>query len=315
MAEDEKHILCVGMCVLDIIHVCAEYPKEDTDKRCQSGYWQRGGNASNNCTVLRKLGVPCEFLGMISNSPAFGFLYDDCRQRQIIIKNCPNIDMDPPFSSIILAQSKGTRTIVHSNPGFPILTFEHFKKIDLSSYAWIHFEGRSVEETVQMIDMIRLFNKNHKKSIRISLEMEKLNKELFRLACRADLVFISRDMAEHMGWSSAQEAIYKTRQIIKDIQSKENGENNLPWPTPCLISPWGSECSDCLSSSDEYASLPACDVNEVVDSLGAGDTFVAACIYALNYLKKSLAESVKYANKVAAFKIQHRGYDDLEQME
>ena len=29
----EKSILCVGMCVLDIIHVCNQYPEEDSDKR------------------------------------------------------------------------------------------------------------------------------------------------------------------------------------------------------------------------------------------------------------------------------------------
>lgn len=32
-SEDDKLILCVGMCVLDIIHVCEQYPQEDTDKR------------------------------------------------------------------------------------------------------------------------------------------------------------------------------------------------------------------------------------------------------------------------------------------
>ncbi len=26
-------VLCVGMCVLDIIHVCNEFPVEDQDKR------------------------------------------------------------------------------------------------------------------------------------------------------------------------------------------------------------------------------------------------------------------------------------------
>lgn len=309
----EKRILCVGMCVLDIIHVCAEYPKEDTDRRCQNGYWQRGGNASNNSTVLRKLGASCEFLGMISTSPAFDFLYDDCRKRQISIENCPKTDKDPPFSSIILVNVKGTRTIVHSNPGFPILTYAHFKTIDLSSYSWIHFEGRNVEETEQMIDMIRNYNKNHQQSIQISVELEKLNRDLFKLACRANVVFISKDMAEHMGWRTAKETVYAAKEIIRELQSAvEKEETNLEWPSPSIISPWGSDCTDCLSSAGEYDSVPACRVNEVVDSLGAGDTFVAACIYALQYLGKPLKEAVKYANEVAAFKIQRTGYDELD---
>lgn len=31
--RDDKSILCVGMCVLDIIHVCREFPDEDSDRR------------------------------------------------------------------------------------------------------------------------------------------------------------------------------------------------------------------------------------------------------------------------------------------
>lgn len=31
--ENKKTVLCVGMCVLDIVHVCNEFPVEDQDKR------------------------------------------------------------------------------------------------------------------------------------------------------------------------------------------------------------------------------------------------------------------------------------------
>lgn len=41
MNRDDKLILCVGLCVLDVIHVCREYPEEDTDRRlvfCMKNY-------------------------------------------------------------------------------------------------------------------------------------------------------------------------------------------------------------------------------------------------------------------------------------
>lgn len=31
--ESPTRVLCVGMCVADMIHVCYEYPVEDSDKR------------------------------------------------------------------------------------------------------------------------------------------------------------------------------------------------------------------------------------------------------------------------------------------
>ncbi|XP_062302414.1 ketohexokinase isoform X7 [Osmerus eperlanus] len=65
----DKKILCVGLVCLDIINVLDKYPEEDTDSRCLSQRWQRGGNASNSCTVLALLGAPCAFLGSLAPGP------------------------------------------------------------------------------------------------------------------------------------------------------------------------------------------------------------------------------------------------------
>nr|DBA25428.1 TPA: hypothetical protein GDO54_009812 [Pyxicephalus adspersus] len=62
----EKRILCIGLVCLDIISVVDKYPEEDSDTRCLSQRWQRGGNASNSCTVLSLLGAPCAFMGSLA---------------------------------------------------------------------------------------------------------------------------------------------------------------------------------------------------------------------------------------------------------
>ncbi|XP_075056561.1 ketohexokinase isoform X4 [Mixophyes fleayi] len=62
----EKRILCIGLVCLDIISVVDKYPEEDSDTRCLSQRWQRGGNASNTCTVLSLLGAPCSFMGSLA---------------------------------------------------------------------------------------------------------------------------------------------------------------------------------------------------------------------------------------------------------
>lgn len=109
--------------------------------RSQHGRWQRGGNASNICTVLRQLRDKCEFIGTFSTSKAFKFIVDDCIERGICIENCVYHDnCDTPLSSVVLSEDTGSRTIVHSNPNLPILTANDFRKIPLSHYKWIHFE-------------------------------------------------------------------------------------------------------------------------------------------------------------------------------
>ena len=49
-------ILCVGLTCVDLVSVVTSYPAEDSDNRCLRQYWSRGGNASNNATVLALLG-------------------------------------------------------------------------------------------------------------------------------------------------------------------------------------------------------------------------------------------------------------------
>lgn len=114
--------------------------------RAFSGRWQRGGNASNICSVLRQLGAKCEFIGSLSNAKAFSFLTEDCRDRGILIDHCVYHSTSiAPFSSVILNEANGSRTIVHSNPNMPILTADDFYKIPYERYRWIHFEVSTIE--------------------------------------------------------------------------------------------------------------------------------------------------------------------------
>lgn len=119
--------------------------------RALEGRWQRGGNASNICTVLRQLKNNCEFIGSLSNSKAFSFLIEDCNDRGILIDHCVYHSTPiAPFSSVILNEATGSRTIVHSNANIPILTADDFRKIPYERYKWIHFEVCSLKSSVKL---------------------------------------------------------------------------------------------------------------------------------------------------------------------
>lgn len=317
--SDRQRILCVGMCVLDIIHICEKYPSEDTDKRSLTGHWQRGGNASNVCTVLRQLGAECEFLGMLSTAAAFKFLQQDCTDRNIHIENCPMCEETPPFSTVILAANTGSRTIIHSNPGFPILKFQHFQNLKLSNYKWIHFEGRNVTETSQMIWEIRKYRKQAKdrgeEFITVSVELERQDMDLLALARIADIVILSKDMSEFLGWSTHYEAAYGMRQLLLDLQDRAKETDKKIETIPSIVCPWGSEGCAYLGGDSSYGSFLAVPATAVVDSLGAGDTFAAGFIFAQCILNMDIRMSVDYANQVAGFKILYRGYDMIKKFQ
>lgn len=43
MDPSEKYILCVGMCVFDVIHSCDAFPTEDSDQRYELRYEDQSG--------------------------------------------------------------------------------------------------------------------------------------------------------------------------------------------------------------------------------------------------------------------------------
>ncbi|XP_060789798.1 ketohexokinase-like isoform X3 [Neoarius graeffei] len=185
---EQKKILCVGLVCLDIINVVDTFPEEDTDTRCVSQRWQRGGNASNSCTILSLLSAPCAFMGSLAPGP--------------IADN----------------QTSGTRTILHMNRNLPDVSADDFSKVDLSQFKWIHFEGRNADEQVKMIEQVKSYNATHeeKNRITISVEIEKTRPSLYQLFSHGDVVFVSKDVALHFGFQSASSAVKGFYSRVKD---------------------------------------------------------------------------------------------------
>lgn len=114
--------------------------------RSEDYRWQRGGNASNTCTVLSLLGQPCELLACLSKDEHGFFLQNDLRKYKIGCYHCPLMSKDCgcPISTVILSLSTGTRTIIHHKANLPDLTFKDFEAFNLEEYSWIHFEVSAI---------------------------------------------------------------------------------------------------------------------------------------------------------------------------
>ncbi|XP_008553210.1 ketohexokinase-like [Microplitis demolitor] len=277
--SNPKKILCVGLVCLDIVQTCKNFPLEDTDTRCVEYRWQRGGNASNNCTVLSRLGSKCEFFGTLGAEHHLKFLKDDMIKYSIDFDHCPIIErIGCPISTVILSLQTGSRTILHHNPNLPELTIEDFEKLNLDNYSWIHFEGRNIPRVLGMMQLIENYNKKLKLiksknllSITVSVELEKNNVELLDLLAYADVAFISKDFACSRGYSNMTETI---KNIARDVKSGAT-----------IICAWGDRGAMARSPDGTIVQSPAFPPTQIVDSLGAGDTFTAAVLHYLNHVK------------------------------
>ena len=58
--------------------------------------------------------------------------------------SCVTFEHSTPMSIILVNAENGSRTIVHHRGKMPEITFQDFKKLDLTKYSWFHFEGMTV---------------------------------------------------------------------------------------------------------------------------------------------------------------------------
>lgn len=80
-----------------------------------------------------------------------------------------------------------------------------------------------------------------------------------------------------------------------------------------LICPWGSLGAFALDTSSSDAFFQAAEKVEAVDSLGAGDTFIATSIFALAF-GAGPQDALRCACTVAGRKVAQRGLENLAQL-
>ncbi|XP_056242238.1 ketohexokinase isoform X2 [Seriola aureovittata] len=297
--EQQKKTLCVGLVCLDIINVVDKYPEEDTDSRCLSQRWQRGGNASNSCTVLSLLGAPCAFMGSLSAGPVANFILEDFQKFHIDVSLVSeHAQCVLPASVVISNTSTGSRTILHMNRNLPDVTAEDFSKVDLHQFKWIHWEGRNAEEQVKMIQQVVMYNSTlpQQQKITVSVEIEKTREPLYQLFPHGDVVFVSKDVARHFGFQSAEAALRGLYSRVKQ--------------GAVLVCAWAEKGADALGPDGVIVHSDAFPPESLVDTLGAGDTFNAAVIYTLSN-GGSLQDALAFGCKVAGRKCGFHGYDDI----
>lgn len=280
-------ILAVGIATIDIINRVSHYPAEDDEIRALSQKQVRGGNASNSLVVLSQLGHHCAWAGILINEPDATVVEQDFDRHQIDYRAALRLDQGKmPTSYISLSEESGSRTIVHHRD-CPELPFAHFKNLAVTDFDWVHFEGRNVDELGQMLHWLR----QHYPEIPCSLEVEKPREGIEDLFHLPDVLMFSRHYALSHGFDNAQALL--------------QGQS-----APGLMScSWGEDGA-WLRQGEAIIHSPAFPPPQVVDTLGAGDTFNAGLISALvnDQMPKQALES---ACRLAGQKCGQHGFEHL----
>lgn len=256
--------------------------------------------------------------------------------------------IEPVSAYIVSSQATSLRTIINHN-ALPEMTFDEFVDVtpnllDPSSAAdntpishfWFHFEGRIPSTTLDCIRHLRTqsaFNPASSQisdanvmKLKISVELEKPSREgLQDLAHEADVIFYSKAWARGEGYESAEECLRRQAEILAN-------QNEGLKMAKTLICTWGENGASALvlqSGSNEsqrsetyMIQAPAyiCPDKPIVDSIGAGDTFIAGVLFGFVCRTDtgevvtrswSLKQTLSFANGLAGRKILQDGFRGL----
>lgn len=280
-------ILAVGIATIDIINHVSYYPAEDDEVRALSQQQVRGGNATNSLVVLSQLGHQCHWAGVLIDEPDAEVVEADLKRYQVDYRLCLKLDQGKmPTSYISLSEDSGSRTIVHHRD-CPELPFAHFKNLAVSEFDWIHFEGRNVEELGQMLHWLR----QHHPDIPCSLEVEKPRQGIASLLHLPDVLMFSRPYALSQGYHNAERFL------------------NAQTAPGLMTCSWGQQGA-WMRHNHQIFHSPAFAPPQVVDTLGAGDTFNAGLIAAL-VNEQHPQQALEAACRIAGRKCGQRGFANL----
>ena len=283
-------ILAVGIATLDIINSVNGYPAEDDEVRAVSQRLCRGGNATNTLTVLSQLGHECHWAGVLADEPDARHIEKDLERHRIDTRAVLRLgEGKVPTSYITHNLVNGSRTIVHHRD-LPEYPFENFKQLDLSQFDWLHFEGRNVDETRQML----AWAKQHAPQLPRSVEIEKERDGIEALFELAHVLLFSRAFAQGRGFKDATSLLAKLQPRCGQAR---------------LICAWG-ELGAWAREGEQEQHSPAFPPPQLVDTLGAGDTFNAGIIDALAN-GQTLAAALESACRLAGRKCGQQGLDFL----
>lgn len=285
-------ILGIGNAALDTILTVKTHPKEDQEIRALSKIFSTGGNINNTLYVLNQLGHNCAICCSVATDMEAKQLLKGFKERKLSTAHIQTfIQGKTPSSFITLNQENGHRTIVHYRE-LPEVTFEHFAKITVEAFDWLHFEGRNIENLTGMINIAKTFLTHQP----ISLEVEKPRKGIESLFNQVHLLIFSHHYACEKGFSNGLELL---TQIQKDA------------PNTRLVCTWGDQGVWFADINQSVQHIKAETIHPI-DTLGAGDTFNAALIHYL-IQQNSFNEAVNKANTLAAQKCKQQGLDNLLQ--
>ncbi|NVM19234.1 MAG: carbohydrate kinase family protein [Candidatus Lokiarchaeota archaeon] len=283
-------IVGLGEIVLDWVTEIPHFPKPDEKIDALSENYFPGGVTANYLVAVARLGGLSGFIGAVGDDLYGELLIDDFIKESVDTTYTKKVvNKRTPVNFIFVTQ--GEKTIIQS-------PHMHTTKIELNDLNESYIADSILLHTTII----------HQNVTEKAIEIAKRNN-----------VKISIDLESQIaqrGWNNVKNVLLKADVLLpnkegaKSITNSNNPEKAaeilVKKGIPIVIITLGSNGA-LITTKDFQKRIPTYDINHIIDTTGAGDTFNGA--FSLAYWIKGwdLEKSCIYANAAASLKIQTLG--------
>jgi sulfofructose kinase len=285
--EAPKHVLCAGIAVVDQIFRVASFPRPEVKTQASEFRTVNGGNAANAAVAITHLGARASFVGPLGGPPGADAVGDTfltlAAKENIDCSACPRVPGVPSPISAISIDARGERAIVnYRDEG---LTAARATNPDgLVATADAIMADNRFPEFVRDICLAA-----QGRGIPVVLDADEPRRDsndLLNLVTH--VVFSAEGLRATAGTDSLGRALLEVSKLTGAFLAVTDGSNDVLW-----------------LDRGELRQVPAFKV-DVIDTLGAGDTFHGA--FAL-MLAQGMDEraAMRFAAAAAALKCTRYG--------
>ncbi len=277
-------VVGIGQCSWDYLAMVDSFPDNDTKAEVSDWQEQGGGPVATALVTLARLGIPCDFHGVVGDDPEGEKIRESLHNEGIGISGLVRREQALSQKAFIAIEKRSAkRTIFWERPsGMPLLPAE-LPEYPFDDCCFLLLDG--------LMSEISLFatEKARDLGIPVMLDAGKVRPGMLETAGLCDYLVASEQFARDLGWTGTPADFQQ--------QAKELG-------APVVTITLGAQGSITFRNS-EIITTPAFQV-KALDTTGAGDVFHGAYIFGL-LRGLDLADTIRFASAVAAMKCRHIG--------
>jgi len=284
---DQKHILCAGIAVLDMVFRVERHPRPDVKTQASELRTINGGNAANAAVAIAHLGARASFAGPLGGPPATDTVGDTIlalsARENITCVDCPRAEgITSPISAISI-DAHGERAIVNFRD-------ERLMAVRSTNADALVADCDAIIADNRFPAFVReVCAAGLKRGIPVVLDADEPRQDanaLLTLVTHA--VFSAEGLRATAGTDHLGRALIDVGKQTRAFVAVTDGANDVLW-----------------LADGELRQIPAFTV-DVVDTLGAGDTFHGAFTLMLAE-GKSERDAMRFSAAAAALKCTRYG--------